>query len=198
MSDVWSPSASPRVRGGQHRFDDCVITVLGGGGAPGGRLYAPGHESAPFADLASRLWRAFERVRASVSAAALMKASLSAPPTEQTWKMYYYAGSQLIALRVLTETGNTLYYLHSDHLGSTSLTTDSGGNVVARQNYYPYGQIRPGGTGTMPTDIAFTGQRNDASTGLYFFNARYYSSTQSFRAQMQFDLEVLQRFGGGR
>jgi RHS repeat-associated protein len=27
----------------------------------------------------------------------------------------------------------------------------------------------------MPTDVAFTGQRNDASTGLYFFNARYYS-----------------------
>jgi RHS repeat-associated protein len=74
----------------------------------------------------------------------------------------------------LTQTGNTLYYLHTDHLGSTSLTTDSSGNVVARQNYYPYGQIRPGGTGTMPTDVGFTGQRADA-TGLMFYNARYYS-----------------------
>jgi RHS repeat-associated protein len=101
---------------------------------------------------------------------------LTAPPSGQVWKVYYYAGSQRVAMRELTSTGgNTLYYLHADHLGSTSLTTDSSGNVVARQNYYPYGSIRSG-VGTMPTDIAFTGQRNDASTGLYFFNARYYSS----------------------
>jgi RHS repeat-associated protein len=89
------------------------------------------------------------------------------------WKTYYYAGSQLIALRVLTQTGNTLYYLHSDHLGSTSLTTDSSGNVTARQNYYPYGAIRSGGG--MPTDVGYTGQRLDA-TGLMHYGARYYSS----------------------
>jgi RHS repeat-associated protein len=85
-------------------------------------------------------------------------------------------------MRVLTATGNTLYYLHSDHLGSTSLTTDSGGNVTARQNYYPYGQIRPGGSGTMPTDIGFTGQRaHDSSLGsLMFFQARYYSALGRF------------------
>ncbi len=59
-----------------------------------------------------------------------MKARLSAPPTGQTWKTYYYAGSQLIALRVLTSTGEALYYLHSDHLGSTSLTTDNNGAAV--------------------------------------------------------------------
>jgi RHS repeat-associated protein len=74
-------------------------------------------------------------------------------------------------MRVLTETGNTLYYLHSDHLGSTSLTTDSSVNVTARQNYYPYGSIRSGGG--MPTDMGYTGQRLD-STGLMHFQARYY------------------------
>jgi len=88
-------------------------------------------------------------------------------------RTYYSAGGQLVAMRVLTETGNALYYLHSDHLGSTSLTTNSNGNVVARQNYYPFGQIRPGGTGTMPTDIGFTSQRLDA-TGLMHYRARYY------------------------
>jgi RHS repeat-associated protein len=72
----------------------------------------------------------------------------------------------------LTATGNTLYYLHSDHLGSTSLTTDSGGNVTARQNYYPYGAIRSGGG--MPTDIAFTGQRADSYIKLYQMGARWY------------------------
>jgi RHS repeat-associated protein len=79
-------------------------------------------------------------------------------------------------MRVLTATGDALYYLHSDHLGSTSLTTDSGGNVTARQNYYPFGQIRPGGSGTMPTDIGFTGQRAEVSLGsLYDYGARMYS-----------------------
>jgi len=75
--------------------------------------------------------------------------------------------------------GNTLYYLHTDHLGSASLTTNSSGGEVARQKYYPFGAIRPGGVGAMPTDIGFTGQYADSYTGLYFFNARYYSTTHS-------------------
>ncbi|WP_320447927.1 RHS repeat-associated core domain-containing protein [Candidatus Roseilinea sp. NK_OTU-006] len=45
--------------------------------------------------------------------------------------------------------------------------------MVARQWYYPYGAVRAS-VGTLPTDITFTGQRSDA-TGLYFYNARYYS-----------------------
>jgi RHS repeat-associated protein len=91
------------------------------------------------------------------------------------WKTYYYAGSQLIALRVLTQTGNTLYYLHSDHLGSTSLSTDANGAEVpnSRQSYYPFGEIRVPGNG-LPTDIAFTGQRKDSYINLYQMGARWY------------------------
>jgi RHS repeat-associated protein len=166
---VWS-YASTAVS--QHRFDDFVIQVLGGGHAPGGRLLAPEQGTGLFERLSNLIREVVNHVR-NVP----MKASLSAPPAGQTWKTYYSAGGQLVAMRVLTATGNTLYYLHSDHLGSTSLTTDSSGNVVARQNYYPYGQIRPGGAGTMPTDIGFTGQRaHDSSLGsLMFFQARYFS-----------------------
>jgi RHS repeat-associated protein len=72
-------------------------------------------------------------------------------------------------------TSSVLYFLHSDHLGSTSLTTDSSGNVVARQLYDAWGNIRYV-TGTLPTDIAYTGQRLDA-TGLMYFQARYYASS---------------------
>jgi RHS repeat-associated protein len=166
---LWS-YASTAVS--QHRFDDFVITVLGGGRAPGGRLFAPEQGTGLFERLSDLIREVVNHIR-NVP----MKASLSAPPAGQTWKTYYSAGGQLVAMRVLTATGNTLYYLHSDHLGSTSLTTDSSGNVTARQNYYPYGQIRPGGSGTMPTDIGFTGQRaHDSSLGsLMFFQARYYS-----------------------
>ncbi len=104
-------------------------------------------------------------------------ALLDPPPvTETVTKTYYYAGSSLIAMRVLTgTTGNTLYYLHADHLGSTSLTTNITGTVVARQYYYPYGGVRSGGG--LPTDITFTGQRTESSGlgSLMFFRARYFS-----------------------
>jgi RHS repeat-associated protein len=48
-----------------------------------------------------------------------------------------------------------------------------GGGVVARQWYYPYGAVRTS-DGTLPTKRTDTGQTAD-DTGLYFYNARYYS-----------------------
>ena len=94
----------------------------------------------------------------------------------QTWKVYYYAGSQRIAMRVLTSSSDTLYYLHADHLGSTSLTTDSNGNRVGELKYYPFGATRDE-WGSTPIDRRYTGQVSEESTlgSLYFFNARYYS-----------------------
>ncbi len=169
----------------QHRFDDFVITVLGGGGAPGGRLYAPQQGTGLFERLSGLIREVANRIR-NVPLAAPMKARLSAPPVGQTWKSYYYAGGKLIAMRVEGDPDpaqNGLYYLHSDHLGSTSLTTCGNvggcgnyplGGAIARQTYYPFGQIRPGGTGAMPTDVGFTGQRLD-DTGLMHYGARYYS-----------------------
>ena len=107
------------------------------------------------------------------------------PPSGQIWRSYYYAGAQLIAMRVLPPGNNTgtLYYLHADHLGSTSVVTcgNTGGcgavgyqGVVAQQWYHPYGSVRAS-SGGLPTDITFTGHRSDASTGLMYFRARYYS-----------------------
>jgi RHS repeat-associated protein len=112
-------------------------------------------------------------------------ALLDPPPvTEVVTKTYYYAGSQLIAMRVLTgTTGNTLYYLHTDHLGSTSLTTNITGTVVARQYYYPYGGVRPGPDNALPTDRTFTGQVADPYTELLFLNARYYDPYLNRRIQ---------------
>jgi hypothetical protein len=70
---------------------------------------------------------------------------LFTPPSGQTWRSYYYAGSQRIAVRVEgdpTPANNGLFYLLSDHLGSTSVTTDASANKVAELRYYPYGQTR--------------------------------------------------------
>ena len=65
-----------------------------------------------------------------------------------------------------------IYYLHADHLVSTSLTTNASGGVVAEQRYYPYGEAR-WSDGTLPTDYHFTGQRAE-DFGLLDYHARYY------------------------
>ncbi len=69
------------------------------------------------------------------------------------------------------------YFIHSDHLGSTAMVTDSQGNIVNRQNYYPYGQTRASEPENQSAvERQYTGQVSDQSqTGLYYYNVRYYS-----------------------
>jgi RHS repeat-associated protein len=66
----------------------------------------------------------------------------------------------------------TVTYLHGDHLGSTSLTTDANGAKTARVLYYPYGEERYR-EGTLQTDYQFTSQRKEGF-GLYDYRARFY------------------------
>jgi RHS repeat-associated protein len=60
-------------------------------------------------------------------------------------------------------------------LGSTSLTTDAAGALLARVLYYPYGETRYI-TGTLTTDYGYTGQRNEGPGlgGLMDYGARHY------------------------
>jgi hypothetical protein len=102
-----------------------------------------------------------------------------------TWISIGRADGQRFATRV----DGDLYYTLSDHLGSTSLVVDAQGNeaypecnrrvghviydALRRCSGQAYGQIV---TNTIPltlTDRLFTGQGFDASTGLYYHNARY-------------------------
>ena len=94
-----------------------------------------------------------------------------------TVRKYYYAGDVRVAMR----DGGTLYWLLSDHLGSTSLTLDSSGNRVTELRYMPYGDTRynPGSQKTnyrpsIGLRMYFTGQRWDQGHGLYWFNSRWY------------------------
>ena len=87
-----------------------------------------------------------------------------------TIRKYYYLGGRRIALKE----GSEVYYLHADHLGSTSLTTNSSGGKVAEQRYLPYGETR-WVTGTVPTDFTFTGQRSDTYTQFIEMGVRWYS-----------------------
>jgi RHS repeat-associated protein len=85
---------------------------------------------------------------------------------------YYYAGAQRVAMRTTVGVSTTVTYLHGDHLGSTSLTTDAAGALVARVLYYPYGETRYT-EGTLQTDYGYTGQRQE-DIGLYDYVARFY------------------------
>jgi RHS repeat-associated protein len=82
---------------------------------------------------------------------------------------YYFFNGQRVAMR----RGGTLYYLHGDHLGSTHFVTKSNGTEQSNQSYYAYGRTRLF-FGSTPSDHKFTGQKLDAATGLYYYNARYY------------------------
>ena len=83
---------------------------------------------------------------------------------------YYFAGTQRIAMRKDT----TLYYLLSDHLGSTSIVTDAAGNVVSQTRYKAWGEVRHQ-SGVTPTEYQFTSQYSYAAEfGLLFYNARWY------------------------
>ena len=57
--------------------------------------------------------------------------------------------------------------------GSTAVVADMSGVRTSEARYKPWGESRYS-SGTLPTTYKFTGQREEASLGLYFYNARYY------------------------
>jgi RHS repeat-associated protein len=61
-----------------------------------------------------------------------------------------------------------------DAMGNTIALVDSGGNVQTTYTYDPFGNTIAAGAGTNPSQ--YTGRENDGN-GLYFYRARYYSST---------------------
>ncbi len=84
---------------------------------------------------------------------------------------HYYLGNQQIAVRK----GSTLSYIQQDSLSSTSVVSNTSGSSTGTMKFFSFGSTRTT-SGTLPTDKKFTGQRLD-STGLYYYNARYYDPT---------------------
>jgi RHS repeat-associated protein len=74
--------------------------------------------------------------------------------------------------RLAVRTNGTLSFLLGDHLGSSSLTTDANGLNTVTALYKAFGETRYT-DGILGTDYKFTGQREEASLGIYFFNARW-------------------------
>ena len=68
---------------------------------------------------------------------------------------------------------DAITYFHSDHLGSSNVTTDKDGKQTGLTEFSPYGSISKQ-TGTYDPKYKFTGKELDSSTGLYYYGARYY------------------------
>ncbi|MBI5123097.1 hypothetical protein HZA75_04545 [Candidatus Roizmanbacteria bacterium] len=82
---------------------------------------------------------------------------------------YYFANGELVAKK---DNSGNITYSHNDHLGSSSVITNSSGSLVETTSYDPWGKIKAGGTASK---FAYTGQEHDGETGLDHYNARYYS-----------------------
>jgi len=67
-----------------------------------------------------------------------------------------------------------VYYLLSDHLGSTTVVADADGVGLGSVIYDPYGAVLESTLSVTVTDRLFTSQRWDATIGLYDYNARFY------------------------
>lgn len=88
-----------------------------------------------------------------------------------------FAGNQRIALKQASPPhGNgTISYFSPDHLGSTSVLTNGSGVKEQELTYYPYGETHTT-SGSANVAYKYTGQELDASTGLYFYQSRYYDA----------------------
>ncbi len=123
----------------------------------GGRVTAPAGAATMRIDLYNYMnsgWAAYDDVTLPVQVSATK---------------YYYLGGQRVALRQ----GGTLYYLLTDHLGSTALTANSSGTKTGELRYKAYGETRYA-SGTTPTSRRFTGQLEESTIGLYDYGARFY------------------------
>ncbi len=94
----------------------------------------------------------------------------------------YALGGKTIATRISgnIEGDNGLFYIHSDHLGSTSVMSYGQGHLQQGQevpgsnaHYLPFGDWRVEPSHEL-TDQGFTGQKHNMDLGLYYYNARFY------------------------
>jgi RHS repeat-associated protein len=93
-------------------------------------------------------------------------------------KKYVYGGNEAVATLETQSGATTTYYTHKDHLGGSSVITNSSGSQVELLDYYPFGSTRlDEKSGSFETSHKYTGKELDADTGLYYYGARYYNAS---------------------
>jgi RHS repeat-associated protein len=69
------------------------------------------------------------------------------------------------------------YYYHFDGLGSVTAITDKTGNVVQRYEYDSFGNIIYQQDSNFVQPYTYASREYDSESGLYYYRARYYTST---------------------
>ena len=82
-----------------------------------------------------------------------------------------YAGGA--ALRVDDGTNDDVYWALTDHLGGASVIANTDTTQQSESRYKPWGETRYT-NGSLLTNRLYTGQRNEADIGLYYYGARWY------------------------
>jgi len=127
-----------------------------------------------------------------------VKKIIGGPTPSTTVFVYDIAGHMIAEYSDQQPTGGGTSYLTADHLGTPRVITRADRSVSGRHDYQPFGEEIPasyGGRASLegypPTDglrQQFTQKERDVETGLDYFFARYYSSTQGrFVTTDQFD-----------
>jgi RHS repeat-associated protein len=90
----------------------------------------------------------------------------------------YYDGGAM--RRSSYTSGNGIFYILKDQLGSTSVVVSQSGSMQATNYYYPYGGNRGGSAFSELTTKRFTGQYHEVSLsgseGLSYYGARWYDA----------------------
>ena len=82
---------------------------------------------------------------------------------------YVYFNGRLI--QSINENNEETYYAQ-DQIGSNTMLTDYNGNIIAKNEYDPFGRDVSSNKG----EFKFTGKEQDSS-GLYYYGARYYDNS---------------------
>ena len=96
---------------------------------------------------------------------------------------HIFAGNSRVATKMkVTTTGTTsttpkelgIFYMHADHLGSSSTVTTKAGAFSEHNEYFPHGEVWISeSVGDITLPFKFTGKELDVETGLYYYGARY-------------------------
>ncbi|MFC1613193.1 RHS repeat-associated core domain-containing protein [Patescibacteria group bacterium] len=96
--------------------------------------------------------------------------------TGATTTKHIFLGGQIIATVEGNGTATSTYYIHTDHLGGSSIISDSSGDLEQLIDYYPFGDMRLNEKeGSFDEQRKFTGHEHDDDTDLEYMMARYYS-----------------------
>ena len=85
--------------------------------------------------------------------------------SSDTTEHYIYGTNGLVAVD-----NGKVTYIHSDHLGSNRIVTDSDGNVIEENKYLPFGESLE----ETDSRYTYTGKELDKRSKLQYSGARYY------------------------